>query len=160
MTTWIGRSWTSPNIQANECTGSPQVRSRSERTSELELVEPSCRRKTESSDTDEQHLSVHSPVKVIAQESSEAPDKAGTDNGHNGGIDLDCIITDTETSERVNKDLLSPELPTNTEKQDKNLSKTVLNNGNQHFLSIPSLKENPPEIETLEAEVYPDANRQ
>ena len=81
---------------------------------------------------------------MIAQDSSEAPDKAGTDNGHNGGIDLDCIITDTETSERVNKDLLTPELPTNTEKQDKNLSKTVLNNGNQHFLSIPSLKENPP----------------
>ena len=77
----------------------PQVRSRSEQTSELELVEPSCRRKTESSDTDEQHLHVlvHSPVEVFVYESSEAPDKAGTENGHNGGIDLVCIITDIET---------------------------------------------------------------
>ena len=43
---------------------------------------------------------------MIVQESSEAPD-----NGHNGGIDLDCVITDIEISERMNKDLLSPERP-------------------------------------------------
>ena len=107
---------TSPNIKANEHVGSPQIRSRSEQTSDLELAEPSCRRKSESPDTDEQHLLVHSPFKVIAQKLSDAPDRAGFDNDHNGGIESDCIVTDIETSERLNKELLPPELPTSTEK--------------------------------------------
>ena len=57
----------------------------------------------------------------------------GFDNGRNGGTESDCIVTDIDTSERVNKDLLLPELPTNTEKQEENLCKTSMNNGKQYL---------------------------
>ena len=67
-----------------------------------------------------------------------------------------------ESGNQVNKDVTdisTSKTSGNPVDQCKDFENPKGINPSQNFLSIPSLKENPPEIEPLDVEVYPDINR-
>ena len=144
----------------------PQIRMHTESFSQQATVDPPARIHISSRDECE----LPKPVKVHIEEKEYVCGSITNDNfiredSVECTINLDTREVSCEGVSRATDDLstknncVAIETSVESDDQCKSPGSTRKTNENQTFLSIPSLKENPPEIESLNVEVNQNVNR-